>query len=122
MQQEVSAAAAPPGKYRQAAWGFLAMNLLYLVVTYLALPPIGLNYLDMMGYTALALILFGALAWGVYKGMRRLTVILAAVYGARAVFSVYTLVAGTAFPIVPWVLPTIVAAFYFLGRAAWDWP
>ena len=110
------------GKYRQAAWGFLAMNLLYLVVTWLALPPIGLNALEAAGYVVLALALFGTLSWFIHKGAKKLTVVLAALYAARAIYATYTLIAGTAFPIVPWVLPTIIITFYFLARALWDWP
>ncbi len=122
MEPDVQVPAVQLRKYRQAAWVFLAMNLAYVFLTWWKLPPLGLNYLEMAGFTALALALFGALSWGVYQGKRGLTLALAALYAGRSLFAAWTLWTGTAFPLVPWVLPTLVIAAGFLARAVWDRP
>lgn len=109
-------------KFRQAGWMFTLMNLAYLILTYLVLPPMGLDPVQMVGYTVLVLILSGAVSWFLCRGARKLALMLAVFYAGRSGYAVYTLVAGSAFPIVPWVLPTIVIAFYFLGRPVWNWP
>ncbi len=109
-------------KFVHAAWVFTAMNLAYLVITYLVLPPMGLDPVQMTGYSLLVLVLSGGVSWLIARGGRKLVMSLALIYFARAGYSAYTLMLGSAFPIVPWVLPTIIVTFYFLGRAAWDWP
>lgn len=108
-------------KFRQAGWVFLAMNLLYLVITYVVLPPMGIDWVQAAGYSLVALALFGTLAFFIHKGSRKVVVTVAAVYAARALYSGYTIALGTAFPLVPWVLPTTIISFYFLARALWDW-
>ncbi len=75
-----------------------------------------------MGYTVLALALFGTLSYFIYKGKKTFVVVLAALWAARIIISIYSLVTGEAFIAVPYVLPTTVIAFYLLGRAVWDWP
>lgn len=109
-------------KYRQAGWAFTLMNLAYLAITYIVLPPMGLDPVQMAGYTVLVLLLSGAVSWFLCRGARKLALVLAFLYAGRAGYAVYTLAAGTAFPIVPWVLPTILITFYFLGRPLWQWP
>ncbi|CAI2717419.1 hypothetical protein [Nitrospina watsonii] len=108
-------------KYRQAGWAFFVFNLLYVGMVYVFLPPFNLGVAEAAGYTALALVLFGALSYFIYKGGKVLTVILIGLYGTRVVFSFYTLTTGEAFEAVPYVLPTTIAAFYMLCRAFWNW-
>ncbi len=109
-------------KFIQAAWAFTAMNLLYLVITFLVMPPVGLDPVHGVIFCLVAVVLSGGLSLLIARQGRKLAMSLALLYAGRVGFSAYTIFAGTAFPIVPWVLPTIVIAFYFLGRAAWDWP
>ncbi len=109
-------------KYKQAAWMFTGMNLLYLVITFFVMPPVGLDPLYGIFSCLIAGVVSGGLSVLIARQGRKLAMSLALIYAGRAGVSVYTLVAGDPFPIVPWVLPTVVIAFYFLGRAAWDWP
>ncbi len=109
-------------KFKQAAWVFTGMNLLYLIITFVVIPPVGLEPTDMAIYCLVALVLSGGLSFLIAREGRKLAMSLALVFAARVGFSSYTMIAGTAFPIVPWVLPTVLISFYFLGRAAWDWP
>ncbi|KMP12028.1 hypothetical protein UZ36_02360 [Candidatus Nitromaritima sp. SCGC AAA799-C22] len=110
-------------KYRLAGYGFLALNILYVLVAVWKLPPVdpalaNTIYIGLFTFIALALVftLF------ILRGNRLLVQVLAVIYGARAIFSIYSLTAGGAFPAVPYLLPCVVITFYLLGRAAWDWP
>ncbi|QPJ62223.1 MAG: hypothetical protein G3M70_10210 [Candidatus Nitronauta litoralis] len=109
-------------KYKQAAWMFTGMNLLYLVITFFVMPPVGLDPFYGVMFCLVAVVLSGGLSLLIARQGRKLAMSLALIYAGRIGVSVYTLIAGTAFPIVPWVLSTVVIAFYYLGRAAWDWP
>ena len=109
-------------KFHQAAIGFLALNLIYLLLYYLFLPPFNLSWVDAAGYTLLALALFGVLSYFIYKGSKILTVVLAAIYSARSLWTTYALIAGDFFPAVPYVLPCLLITVYLLGRPLWDWP
>lgn len=109
-------------KFIQAAWAFTGMNLLYLVITFFVMPPVGLDPVYGAISCLVALVLSGGLSLLIARQGRKLAMSLALIYAGRVGFSAYTIIAGTAFPIVPWVLPTVVIAFYFLGRATWDWP
>ncbi len=122
MTETPSVPAASLKKYRQAAWGFFILNLLYLVLVYVFLPPFNIGLWAALGYTVLALALFGTLSYFIYKGKKTLVVVLAALWAARALLSTYTLITGEAFAAVPYVLPTTLLSFYLLGRALWDWP
>ena len=109
-------------KFHQAAFGFLALNLIYLFLVYLFLPPFNLSLEEMVGYIFLALALFGVLSYFIYRGSKTLAVVLAAIYSARSLLAAYTLVIGEAFSAVPYVLPCLLVTVYLLGRPVWNWP
>jgi hypothetical protein len=109
-------------RYHLAAWMFTGMNVAYVVISFLVLPDIGLDLLEMAGYAAAVLMLSGVFSFFIYRGGRKLTATLTGIYAARSLYAGYTLIAGTAFPIVPWVLPTLLIACYFLARPLWDLP
>lgn len=108
-------------KYRQAATGFVILNIMYLILAYWKVPSFNIT-----AQTVASLVFFmifvGVLAKFIYGGSRKLVLVLAAVYAGRILFSGYTLVTGIAHPMVPYVLPTTVLSFYLFGRALWDWP
>lgn len=108
-------------KYRQAATGFVILNITYLILAYWKVPSFNIT-----AQTVASLVFFmifvGVLAKFIYGGSRKLVLVLAAIYAGRILFSGYTLVTGIAHPMVPYVLPTTVLSFYLFGRALWDWP
>ncbi|MFQ5673996.1 MAG: hypothetical protein ACE5G9_12990 [Nitrospinales bacterium] len=108
-------------KYRQAGWGFLILNIIWLIVfsRFLLLMNIGAFVYVAGGF---CLLLIAALAWFVGKGSRKLTFVLALIYAVRSMASIYTVATGVAFPAVPYVLPCLLVSFYLLGRAVWGWP
>lgn len=108
-------------KYHQAAIGFVLLNVVYLVLTYWKVPAFNITA-QTMGSLALIILLVGVLARFIYGGSRKLVLFLAAIYAGRILFSSYTIIMGTAFPLVPYVLPTTIINFYLFGRALWDWP
>ncbi|MBI4383766.1 MAG: hypothetical protein HY579_06995 [Nitrospinae bacterium] len=108
-------------KFRQAGYGFFALNMVYLVLVYAFLPPFNLGAKGFV-YAGAYVLFMAALAYFVYRGFRRLTLILAVIYGLRSVVSVYTMIRGEAFMAVPYVLPCLIITFYVLARAVWDWP
>jgi hypothetical protein len=109
-------------KYREAAIGFVLLNVVYLILTYWKVPSFGIAPVKAVGYLVLIILFIGTLATFVYRGSRILVIVLAAVYAGRALFSVYALTTGTAFPLVRYVLPTTVIGFYLFGRVIWNWP
>lgn len=109
-------------KYRQAAWAFFVLNLTYMALVYVFLPPFNLGVAEAAGYTALALVLFGALSYFIYKGAKTLVIVLIIVYTIRVAGSIYTLATGQAFEAVPYVLPTTFLTLLALCRALWNWP
>lgn len=109
-------------KYRQAGWAFFVLNLAYLGMVYVFLPPFNLGFAEAAGYTVLALVLFGALSYFIYKGSKILVIILIFLYALRVAGSIYTLATGQAFEAVPYVLPTTFITLLVLGRALWNWP
>ncbi len=107
-------------KFQQAGIGFFALNIIYFCLFFGLLPPFNLGWLAFI--TAVILLLLnGAGAYFIYKCGRKLTLIMAVLYGARALHSCFRLYTGEAFMAVPYVLPCIVATFYLLGRAIWNW-
>tara|TARA_B100000686_G_scaffold334196_1_gene401122 strand:+ start:3933 stop:4292 length:360 start_codon:yes stop_codon:yes gene_type:complete len=108
-------------KHRQAGYGFMVLNVLYLVLVFSFLPSFTPNASTIGGFTA-CLIIFATFSFYIWRGKRLLTLILAVVYGLRSVLSAYTLIVGSAFTVVPYVLPLLVISFYLLGRAVWNWP
>ena len=109
-------------KYRLAGFGFMILNLLYLVIAWWKLPPVDLAMSKVVygGFLALiALILL--LTPLIFRGNKMLVQVLTFVYGGRAAFSIYFLISGDVFPAVPYLLPCVILTFYLLGRAAWGW-
>ncbi len=109
-------------KYRLAGYGFLGLNLIYIAIFFVFIPPFFIDLAKGVLYAISFVVLFGALAVFVSMGYRKLAIVLAAIYALRAAFSIYTLVMGEAFAAVPFVLPCLLLIFYLLGRAAWNWP
>lgn len=108
-------------KVHQAGYGFLVLNAIYLLLVYIFLPPFGLGA-SVYLYGAAFLLLTGVFSWFIYHNARKLTLVLAIIYGLRSLISIYTLIRGEAFVAVPYVLPCLLLTTYLLGRAVWDWP
>lgn len=108
-------------QYHQAAIGFVVLNGLYLLLAYWKVPSFNITT-QTLGSMIFFLLFVGVLARFIYRGSRTLVLVLAAIYAGRILFSSYTLVAGIAHPMVPYVLPTTVLSFYLFGRALWNWP
>ncbi len=108
-------------RYQQAAIGFVVLNIVYLMLAYWKVPSFNITAQSVVSLVFF-MIFIGVLAAFIYRGSRKLAVVLAAIYAARILFSSYTLVVGTAFPLVSYVLPTTVLIFYLLGRTVWNWP
>ncbi len=107
-------------KFQQAGVGFFVLNIIYGCLFFWLLPPFNLGWLAFATVVFL-LILNGAGAYFIYKGGRKLTIIMSVLYGIRALHSCFRLYTGEAFMAVPYVLPCILITFYLLGRAAWGW-
>ena len=108
-------------KYQQAGYVFLGMSLLYLLLAYAFMPPFNLGAAGFL-YAGTFLLLAGVCSYYIHRGSQKLALVLALIYGARSMVSIYTLIKGEAFTAVPYVLPCLLITFYLLGRAAWDWP
>ena len=108
-------------RYQQATIGFVVLNIVYLMLAYWKVPSFNITAQSVVSLVFF-MIFIGVLAAFIYRGSRKLAVVLAAIYAARILFSSYTLVVGTAFPLVSYVLPTTVLIFYLLGRTVWNWP
>lgn len=108
-------------KYRQAAIGFVILNITYLILAYWKVPSFNITT-QTVASLAFFILFVGVLAKFIYGGSRKLVLVLAAIYAGRILFSGYTLVAGIAHPMVPYVLPTTLLSFYLFGRALWNWP
>lgn len=108
-------------KYHQAAIGFVILNSAYLILAYWKVPSFNITT-QTVGSLVFFILFVGVLARFVYGGSRKLVLVLAAIYAGRVLFSSYTLVMGSAFPLVPYVLPTTLIGFYLFGRALWNWP
>jgi hypothetical protein len=109
-------------KYRLAGFGFLVLNILYIIVAWWKLPPLDLAmskivYVSFFVFIAIVLIVTPF----ILNGGKTLVKVLAFMYGGRVAFSIYTLIGGDAFPAVPYLLPCVMLTFYLLGRAAWNW-
>lgn len=108
-------------KYRLAGYGFLALNILYLVFAFAFLPSFHVEattFITIFLFMALIVVL----TVFVCRGKKRLVQILAVLYGVRSLFTIYTLAMGDFFVAVPYFLPCLLVTFYLLGRAGWDWP
>ena len=110
-------------KYRLAGVGFFVLNMLYILIALLKLPPVD-PAMNQVVYAGLFIFVFLVLILTplIFCGKRLLVQILTVIYGGRAVYSTYSLIGGEVFPAVPYFLPCLILSFYLLGRAAWDWP
>ena len=109
-------------KYRLAGFGFLVLNVLYIIIAWWKLPPIDLEINKVVHGGFLAFIAFVLILTPlILRGEKFLVQVLAFIYGGRAAFSTYFLIRGDVFPAVPYLLPCLILTFYLLGRAAWDW-
>jgi hypothetical protein len=108
-------------KYHQATFGFVLLNVIYLILTYWKVPAFNITP-QVVGSLIFLIVFIGTLSFFIYRASRKLVIVLAAIYAGRVLFSSYTLVMGTAFPLVPYVLPTTVIGFYLFARIIWDWP
>ena len=110
-------------KYRLAAVSFLVLNVMYIIIAWWKMPPVDLEMSRLVyGVLIFILILFLVITPMIYRGKKFLVQVLTFIYGGRVVFSIYSLIGGDVFPAVPYLLPCVIFIFYFLGRAAWDWP
>ena len=108
-------------KFRQAGYGFLVLNLIYLGVAMVFIPPFNLGLTALLSLTAFILLL-GLLTYYLLREKKHLAQVLAIIYGARSGFTAYSLLTGDTFQAVPYFLPCLIITFYLLGRAGWDWP
>ena len=107
-------------KFTQAGYGFLGLNLAYLVIAMIFIPPFNLGLSAVLSLVAF-LLLLGVLTYYLLKGKKRLAQALAIIYGARSIFSAYSLMDVSTFQTVPYLLPCLLITFYLLGRAGWNW-
>jgi hypothetical protein len=108
-------------KFTQAGYGFLGLNIAYLVIAMIFIPPFNLGLSAILSLIAF-LLLLGVLTYYLLRRKRRLAQALAVIYGARSVLSAYSLMDVSTFQAVPYLLPCLLVSFYLLGRAGWDWP
>ena len=108
-------------KFTQAGYGFLGLNLAYLIIAMIFIPPFNLGLSAVLSLVAF-LLLLSVLTYYLLKGKKRLAQALAIIYGARSIFSAYSLTDVSTFQAVPFFLPCLFLTFYLLGRAGWDWP
>ena len=107
-------------KFTQAGYGFLGLNLAYLVIAMFFIPPFNLGLSAVLSLVAF-LLLLSVLTYYLLKGKKRLAQALAIIYGARSIFSAYSLTDVSTFQAVPYLLPCLLITFYLLGRAGWNW-
>ena len=103
-----------------AGYGFLGLNLAYLVIAMFFIPPFNLGLYAVLSLVAF-LLLLSVLTYYLLKGKKRLAQVLAIVYGARSIFSAYSMTDVSTFQAVPYLLPCLLVTFYLLGRAGWGW-
>jgi len=110
-------------KYRLAGVSFFVLNMLYILIALWKLPPVD-SAINQVVYAGLFIFVFFVLILAplIFRGKRLLVQVLTIIFGGRAAYSLYSLIGGETFPAVPYFLPCLILTFYFLGRAAWDWP
>jgi len=108
-------------KFKQAGYGFLIMNLIYLVVVVKFIPALNFDMSALLSFLAYVLFM-GLLTYYLLKKQKLLTQILAVIYAGRSGNAIYFLLGDNIFPAVPYFLPCLLITFYLLGRAGWDWP
>jgi hypothetical protein len=108
-------------KFKQAGYGFLIMNLIYLVVVMKFIPALNFDMSALLSFLAYVLFM-GLLTYYLLQAKKLLTQILAVIYAGRSGNAIYFLLGDNIFPAVPYFLPCLLITFYLLGRAGWDWP
>jgi hypothetical protein len=108
-------------KFKQAGYGFLIMNLIYLIVVVKFIPALNFDLSAVLSFLAYFLFM-GLLTYYLLQGKKLLTQILTVIYAGRSGNAIYFLLGDNIFPAVPYFLPCLLIAFYLLGRAGWDWP
>lgn len=108
-------------KFTQAGYGFLFLNVAYLAIAMMFIPPFNLGLSAILSLVAF-LLLMGVLTYYLLQGKKGLAQVLAIIYGARSIFSAYSLMDVSTFQAVPYLLPCLLVTFYLLGRAGWNWP
>ncbi len=108
-------------KFKQAGYGFLVMNLVYLVVVVKFIPALNFDVSALLSFLAYVLLL-GFLTYYILQKKKLLTQVLAVIYAGRSGNAIYFLLGDNIFPAVPFFLPCLLITFYLLGRAGWDWP
>ena len=84
------------------------------------IPPFNMGLSAIISLLAFVLLL-GVLTYYLLKERKRLAQVLAIIFGARSLFSAYSLTDVSTFPGVPYLLPCLIITFYMLGRAGWNW-
>ena len=107
-------------KFTQAGYSFLALNIVYLAIAMIFIPPFNMGLSAIISLLAFVLLL-GVLTYYLLKGRKRLAQVLAIIFCARSLFSAYSLTDVSTFPGVPYLLPCLIITFYMLGRAGWNW-
>lgn len=108
-------------KFKQAGYGFLIMNLIYLVVVVKLIPALNFDMSALLSFLAYILFL-GFLTYYLLQEKKLLAKVLAVIYAGRSGNAIYLLLGDNIFPAVPYFLPCLLITFYLLGRAGWDWP
>jgi len=108
-------------KFKQAGYGFLIMNLIYLVIVVQFIPALNFDMSALLSFLAYVLFM-GLLTYYLLQQKKLLTQILAVIYAGRSGNAIYFLLGDNIFPAVPYFLPCLLITFYLLGRAGWDWP
>ena len=106
--------------FTQAGYGFLGLNLAYLLIAMFFIPPFNLGLSAVLSLITF-LLLLSVLTYYLLKGKKRLAQVLAIIYGARSIFSAYSMADVSTFQAVPYLLPCLLVTFYLLGRAGWGW-
>ena len=130
-------------KYHQAAYTYVFVGIIYLIVFYVTMPshnfPVLLesfvnnnmagvsNILEQTDYSIIvkglavtAGMLFLSMSYFIYKEFKSLTIILVVFYGIRLLGATLALFSENVFLSVKYVLPLIAITFYMLARAAFN--
>jgi hypothetical protein len=109
-------------KYHQAGYGFLVINLIYLVLFYFFPPPFEPELLEKIILSILLVALIAYLSRLIFRGYRKVIITLAVIYGIRFIaILTFTIMSDQMIDSVPYVLTCLILSFYILGRAAWNW-
>ena len=108
-------------KFKQAGYGFLTMNLIYLVIVVQFIPALNFDISALLSFLAYVLFI-GLLTYYLLHEKKLLTQVLTVIYAGRSGNAIYFLLGDNIFPAVPYFLPCLLITFYLLGRAGWDWP